>query len=69
MTLKDYRLAAGLTQKQLAEKLGVPYQTVQKYEAGVRSCEKMTLKLATSYADALGITPEQLISAEKAPSE
>lgn len=32
--IKAARLAAGLTQKQLAKKINVPYQHVQKWEYG-----------------------------------
>lgn len=66
MTLKDYRLRAGLTQPQLAEKLSVPYQTVQKYERGELRLERIPFDRAVKYAAALGITPEELINAEKA---
>ena len=34
--LKKYRLELGLTQKQMAEKMEVPYYTYIKYEQGKR---------------------------------
>lgn len=34
--LKKYRLEIGLTQKQMAEKMNVPYRTYEKYERGER---------------------------------
>lgn len=34
--LKKYRLELGLTQKQMAEKMEVPYYTYIKYEQGQR---------------------------------
>lgn len=36
MTFKDARVAAGLTQQQAAEVLGVPYRTFQSWELGQR---------------------------------
>ena len=34
-TIRAYRIVAGLSQTELAEKLGVTFQQVQKYEKGV----------------------------------
>jgi transcriptional regulator with XRE-family HTH domain len=34
MTLKEYRKSLGLSQTQLAEKLGVSYQAYQQWEQG-----------------------------------
>ncbi|MEW6162648.1 MAG: helix-turn-helix transcriptional regulator [Nitrospirota bacterium] len=36
-TLKKYRLAAKMSQMELAEKIGVSYQQLQKYEKGVNN--------------------------------
>lgn len=33
--IKIARLTAGMTQKELAEKIGVPYQSVQRWEKGI----------------------------------
>lgn len=59
--LKSLRLRCGLTQKQLAEKVGIPYQTVQKYEKGEQAVERMTLSMAAKYAKALNIMIEDLL--------
>ncbi len=59
--LKALRLRAGLTQKQLAESVGIPYQTVQKYERGERAVERMTLSMAARYAKALKVRIEDLL--------
>ena len=47
------RLAAGLTQKQLAEKLGLKPQQIQRYEA--TDYRTITLSRAQEIAEALGL--------------
>lgn len=37
MTLKELRISKGLTQKQVAEKCGVSYQSYAHYESGRRA--------------------------------
>lgn len=32
--IKEFRLKAGLTQSELAEKLGIPYQSIGQWERG-----------------------------------
>ena len=59
--LKSMRLRRGLTQKQLAELVGIPYQTVQKYERGEQDVAKMTLAMAARYAKALKVRIEDLL--------
>lgn len=52
------RIAAGLTQKQLAQRLGLKAQQIQRYEAtGYRT---ITLERAREIARALGLTPAEL---------
>lgn len=41
--LKEMRISAGLTQKQLAEKLGVLERTISYWESGKRECDFDTL--------------------------
>ncbi len=41
--LKEMRVSAGLTQKQLAEKLGVLERTISYWESGKRECDFDTL--------------------------
>lgn len=50
--IKERRLAAGLTQMKLADKLNVSYQTVQKFENGETS---LTPTWAVKFALALGV--------------
>lgn len=49
--LKRHREAAGLSQTQLAEAVGVVLQTVSRFERGVREPE---LSLAVKMAEAIG---------------
>jgi transcriptional regulator with XRE-family HTH domain len=47
--IRDARKAAGLTQLELAEKLGVPYQSIGQWENNVRNPKYETLeKIATA---------------------
>jgi transcriptional regulator with XRE-family HTH domain len=55
--IKAARLAAGMTQKELAEKIGVPYQSVQRWEKGAF---KPSLDNLIKLAAALGKTVEEL---------
>lgn len=50
--VRRLRLAAGITQRQLGERLGVTYQQIQKYESG-RS--QLTLGKMQKLAAALGV--------------
>lgn len=48
MTLKEARLAAGLTQKAMSDQLEIPKRTIEEWEAGRRKCppyvERLVLK-------------------------
>jgi transcriptional regulator with XRE-family HTH domain len=59
-TLADLRLHRFLTQKQLAERLGVPYQMVQRWESGRVMPRPNHLK---NLAEALEVSGEQLLAA------
>jgi transcriptional regulator with XRE-family HTH domain len=56
--LRELRLAAGLTQVQVAAQLGVPQSFVSKYEAGERRLDVIELR---HVARALGTTVEALL--------
>lgn len=60
-SLKRIRKAAGLSQTKLAEAVGVPYRTIQKYENGEADPANMTLGLALKLAEALNVEPADLI--------
>ena len=36
--IKETRISLGLTQKQLAEMLGIPKRTIENWEGGVNKC-------------------------------
>lgn len=62
MSLKDLRLKRGLTQKQLAEKLGVTQQYLSHFENGERDIANMTLANAIRICDALKVSnPRKLL--------
>lgn len=56
-TLKSLRITKGLTQKSLAEKLGVSPVTVFQWERGIYH---PTPSIVPKLADVLGITPNHL---------
>ncbi len=60
------RKEKGLTQKQLAEKLGISDKTVSKWECGNGFPE---VSLLLPLCDELGITVNDLLSAELVPGE
>lgn len=57
LTIRQHRLAGKMTQAQLAEKIGVQYQTVSKWENGITMPDIMTLP---RIADVLDITLDEL---------
>lgn len=57
--LKQKRSEAGLTQAELAEKIGVTSRTIQNYELGDRI--PSNLKIVEKLADTLGTTIEYLL--------
>lgn len=62
--LRDARLAAGLTQQQLAKLSGVNSRQIQKVEAGEIKAGNMTASNLLAIADALGVDPRRLIQEE-----
>jgi transcriptional regulator with XRE-family HTH domain len=57
-SLCEYRKKAGLTQRELSEKLGVTQPTITQYETGVRKPDIVTLK---KLAVILDCTTNQLL--------
>lgn len=45
MTFKELREQSGMNMKRFAEYFGIPYRTVQNWEAGVNKCPEYLLKL------------------------
>ena len=60
--LRAWRLRRFLTQKQLAEKLGVPYQTVQRWESGRAFPRPSYLGRLCQVLD---VAPDQLLTPEE----
>lgn len=61
--IRDIRLQKGMTQQELADKLGVKQCTVSDYETGQVD---LTLPKLVRIADALGVTIYDLIGQETA---
>lgn len=62
--LRDARIAAGLTQKQLADLSGVNVRQIQRVEIGESEAGNLTAKNLLSIADALSVDPRELIADE-----
>ncbi|MGN1025834.1 MAG: helix-turn-helix domain-containing protein [Faecousia sp.] len=62
--LKEKRLAAGMTQAELAEKAGVSARTIQNYEMGTR--KPRNLEVIQKIAEALRTTPDYLLGSSGA---
>ena len=45
MSLKDLRLASGMSRREYAEYFDIPYRTVQSWELGERECPEYLIKL------------------------
>ena len=61
MTIKEARQAAGVTQKLLADALGVSQQYVSTLERGEMSPANITAKNLLAIADILGVDPHELV--------
>lgn len=60
--LKNIRLKRGLTQEQLAQKIGRPHTYISKLENGVYSIENLSLRNAIKICDALRVrNPRSLV--------
>ncbi len=65
MRLQTIRQHKDLTQKQLAERSGVPLRAIQTYEAGYRNIDGAKLETLVNLAAALGVGVADLIEDEK----
>lgn len=61
MDIKTARLSAGLTQQELADKIGVRQSWVGKLEAGEIKIENITARKLLDLAAALGSDPRELL--------
>lgn len=58
LRLKTVRKEAGLTQQQLAKRLGIPYQSIGQWERGIRNPKIETLQ---AIANAIGVSLDYLL--------
>lgn len=63
MKLKEFRIKAGLTQVDLAEKVGVRQSTIAMLEAGKNKLPRMETLL--KICDALNCTVDELVGRKK----
>lgn len=63
--LQRLRLAAGLSQAQLADKAGISVRTVQGYECERRDINKAYLQIGCKLAEVLSVRPEDLLENDK----
>lgn len=60
MTIKDIRSKSGLTQKQFAEKYGIPKRTIENWETGVRKCPTYVISMLNILVDlGLGLSENE----------
>ena len=59
--LKDLRMAAGLTQAELAQKSGINLRMIQYYEQGFKDLNKAAFETGLKLAEALDCDPRDLI--------
>jgi transcriptional regulator with XRE-family HTH domain len=62
--LKSQRVRMGLTQRELAEKIGVTDRTIQNYERGVKPAARF--EHVRALANVFGITTDELVGADTA---
>lgn len=65
LNMKIARIKKGLTQKGLAEKLGMSPSTINKLEVGKKDIKKLKLESIEKIANALDITLNELIGIEE----
>lgn len=59
--LKEYRIAAGLSQSQLAEKAGTSLRMLQYYEQGYKNLDNARIDILIRYCIALNCKLSDLI--------
>lgn len=65
MSLKELRVKRGMTQRELAEKVGVSYGRIGDYEQGRYNVGGMSLDLAIKFCDALRVrNPRKLLDSD-----
>lgn len=70
MSLKELRMKRGLTQRELAEKIGVTQQHIAAYENGINCIDNMTLGKAIKLCDALKVrNPRKLLDSDETSAD
>lgn len=65
MSLKELRMKRGLTQRELAGRIGVTQQCVAAFETGVRKTSGMSLGVAIRICDVLKVrNPRELLDSD-----
>ena len=59
--IRAARVAAGMTQQQLADASGVNIRQIRRVESGSSATANLTAKNFLAIADALGVDPHELI--------
>lgn len=69
MSLKELRMKRGLTQRELAEKVGMSHGTIGNLESGIRPVSGLTLATAIKLCDALRVAnPRKLLDSDSETS-
>ena len=69
MGLKELRMKRGLTQRELAERIGVTRQHIAAFESGARKTGGMSLDVAIRICDALKVrNPRKLLDSDSETS-
>lgn len=69
MGMRELRLKRGMTQQQLAEKIGVTRQRVAAFETGARKTSGMSLEVAIRICDVLKVrNPRKLLDSDSETS-
>lgn len=63
--LQDKRKAAGLSQRKLADRVGLSFRMIQHYEQGSLDINKAAVETVYRLAAALGCSMEDLIDGER----
>lgn len=70
MGLKELRMKRGMTQRELADKVGVTRQHIAAYENGVNEIDNMTLGKAIKLCDALRVrNPRKLLDSDETSAD
>lgn len=70
MGLKELRMKRGMTQRELAEQIGVTRQRVAAFETGARKTSGMSLEVAIRICDVLKVrNPRKLLDSDSSDPE